>query len=94
MSKLICKVCKNGTLKWKDPEVNSLDGDMTCLNCGHVFCGMKDFISFGEPPIKDRKYYIDLISKHCGGMVNDVLFIKADELKELATILSEDKNED
>ena len=50
MSALICKECKEGTLRWVDfdkwtSDVSDLDTDMECNNCGHVYHGMDDFLN-------------------------------------------------
>ena len=51
--KLRCPVCEGGPIKWNDPEVESLDDDMTCQNCGHVYHGMGDWI---EKNNKEAEY--------------------------------------
>lgn len=38
--------------------------------------------------MKDKKYFIDLISKHCSGMYNSDLLITSNGLEELAETLS------
>jgi len=38
--------------------------------------------------MKDKRYYIDLISKHCSGSLNTSLLLDYDDLGALATTLS------
>jgi hypothetical protein len=52
--KLICLKCKKGNPVWVDPEVESLDGDMICSHCGHVYHGMGDYIQAGKD--KEREH--------------------------------------
>lgn len=43
---LVCKACKKGTLKWVDPEVDSLDGDLYCTSCDEVYHGIGEYVNF------------------------------------------------
>ena len=48
--KLLCLKCNGGPIKWDDPEVKSLDDDMTCQECGFIYHGMGNYseLAMGE----------------------------------------------
>ena len=42
--KLICLKCGKGIIQWIDPEVKSLEDDMTCTSCHYIYNGMGEYI--------------------------------------------------
>ena len=47
---LICPTCKDGCMKWENPDLDDLldDGVMYCPNCGAFFLGMGGWIKAME----------------------------------------------
>jgi uncharacterized C2H2 Zn-finger protein len=47
---LPCKKCRDSTLEWVADEDGdfTLDSDMRCKKCGHIYRGMQDYIDYNK----------------------------------------------